>query len=323
MSFISHFLLVTFLSGIGLVCSRNSLPQQHASPNLVPVFLTARDRDGNVNSALTAADIRIIDDGKLQTIVSFERMTEQPISVAVLIDTSMSQVRLEQTAKLTARSFVESLMRQGKDEVAVVGITGKQTVAQELTTDIAKALRAIDHLHFATPASIGVGAILSGRTLPDRDVQATAASAIWDTIWNASEGLSASRAGARRVIFLLTDAQDTFSRRSLREAIESAQKQDVAIYAIGIGDKSFGEIRQGDLKKLAEDTGGRAFFPKQIPELQGVFSQLNEELHAPYLVKYAPTNRRARGEIQKLKIQLLNPGLGRLTLEYRRGYVSF
>lgn len=326
MSFVSHplALVVSLLLAPGVLPSSASVWQQDApNPNIVRVFVSAVDKNGQMITTLTRSDLRVFDDDKPQTILSFDHLTEHPISVAVLIDTSLSLGRLEQTSKLTARSFVESLMQSGRDQIAIIGFTGKTAAAAELTTDKAQALQAIDRLHFATPASIGVGAILSGRNLPDDDAEVNASSAIWSAIWNASEGLSvSSTAGTRRAVLLLSDGEDTFSRRSIGEAIERAQKHDVAIYAIGMGDNAYNKVRQSTLKKLAEETGGRAFFPKHIPELQNIFAQLNEELHAPYLLTYARTNRRPRGEMQRLKIQITSPGLRDVKVDHRRGYVS-
>jgi Ca-activated chloride channel family protein len=314
-------LLVSAFLACGFFSSDHSHAQKDApDPNVVKLFFSPIDKNGKMIAALAQADVRVFDDGKPQTIFSFERMPEQPISVAVLIDTSMSQGRLQETAKLTARGFVASLMQSGRDQVAVIGFAGNPTVEQELTSEKEKVVQAIDRLHFATPASVGVGAILSGRTDPGAPA---GTSALWDTIGNASEGLSlSSTAGTRRAILLLSDGQDTSSRASMREAIEGALKHDVAIYAIGIGDKSYEGVSESELKKLAGETGGRAFFPKKTPELQTIFEQLSEQLHSPYVVSYKRTNRKPPGEIQKLKLQLQNPNLREVTLDYRRGYFS-
>lgn len=320
---VSHRLVifVSIILACGFFSSHNSFAQKDApDPNVVKLFFSPIDKNGKMIAALAQADVRIFDDGKPQTIFSFERMPEQPISVAVLIDTSMSQGRLQETAKLTARGFVASLMQSGRDQVAIIGFAGDPTVAQELTTEKEKVVQAIDRLHFATPASVGVGAILSGRTDPGA---LAGTSAVWDTIWNASEGLSlSSTAGTRRAILLLSDGQDTSSRASMRDAIERALRHDVAVYAIGMGDKSYEGVSDSGLKKLAVETGGRAFFPKKTPELQTIFEQLSEQLHSPYVVSYKRTNRKPPGEIQKLKLQLQNPNLREVTLDYRRGYFS-
>ena len=315
-------LLASLLLALGLSSQSGSRPQQQApDPNVVKVVFSPIDKNGKLISALAKGDIRVFDDGTLQTITSFERLTDQRVSVAVLIDNSLSQQRLAQTATLTARGFVQSLMRSGTDQAMVVGFSGKATVGQELTTDKDTVLQAIDRLHFPTPASISVGAILVKG--PNPEVEENTATAIWDAVWSASESLTVSSTwDSRRAILLLSDGEDTFSQRSMVEAIERAQRNDVAVYAIGMGDKNFNKVRQGILKRLAEETGGRAFFPKQIVELETIFAQLSEELRSPYLLRYTRTNRKPSGEIQKLKIQISGQTLGAVSLDYRRGYVS-
>lgn len=315
-------LLTSLFLACGFFFSHDSHAQKDApDPNVVKVFFSPIDETGRMIPTLAQADVRLSDDGKPQTILSFERLPEQPISVAVLIDTSMSEGRLQEISKLTARGFVAGLMQSGRDQIAIIGFAGDPTVEQELTTEKAKAVQAIERLHFATPASVGVGTILSGRTDPGA---LAGTSAVWDAIWNASEGLSlSSTSGTRRAILLLSDGRDTSSGRSIRDAIEGALRHDVAVYAIGMGDKGYEGVSESALKKIAGETGGRAFFPKKTPELQIIFEQLTEQLHSPYVVSYKRTNRKPRGEIQKLKLQLQNPNLREVTLDYRRGYFSW
>lgn len=321
---ISHRLaiLVSLFLAWGFYFSHNSRAQKDApDPDVVKVFFNPIDKNGKMIATLAQTDVRLSDDGKPQTILSFERKPEQPISVAVLIDTSMSQGRLQETAKLTARGFVGSLMQSGRDQIAIIGFASDIKVEQELTTEKERAVQAIDRLRFAAPASVGVSTIPSGRT--DPDAQASASSAIWDTLWKASEDLSlSSAAGNRRAILLLSDGQDTFSRNSIHDAIEGALRHDVAVYAIAMGDKSFRGVSESGLKTIAGETGGRAFFPRKTADLQIIFEQLSEQLHSPYVVSYKRTNRRPKGEVQKLKLQLQNPNLREVTLDYRRGYFS-
>lgn len=313
---------VLLLMATDLLSPSASHPLQQAPDrNVVNVVFSPLDRNGKIIPSLTKDDVRVYDDGRLQTIRSFERLKDQRISALLLIDNSLSQQRLAQTAKLTSRAFVEKLIRTGTDQAAVVGFSGAPTVEQDLTTDRDKVLQSIDRLEFVTSASLVAGAILSKG--PTSELQEKASSAIWDSLWSASESLTVSSTwDSRRVIFLLSDGEDTFSQRSIAQAIERAQRNDVAIYAIGMGDKAYTPVREGTLKKIAEETGGRAFFPKQIADLETIFDQLSEELHSPYLLKYLRTNRKRNGEMQKLRIQLPKPSSRAASLHYRRAYLA-
>src|SRR6185295_13373786 len=129
---------------VGFFSSQASYSQRAPDPNVVTVVLSPIDRNGDLVTTLTKDDVRVFDEGSSQTISSFERLNEQPISVALLVDTSVSQGRLAEPATFTARSFVENLMRSGIDQMAIVGFTGKTIVEQELTSDKSNVLLAID-----------------------------------------------------------------------------------------------------------------------------------------------------------------------------------
>ncbi len=122
-----------------------------------------------------------------------------------------------------------------------------------------------------------------GRTPPISDTNQILAgsTAIWDAVWASSNELLALSADhTRRTIILLTDGEDTISQVKMHEAIERAQKADALIYAIGIGDSYQGGVDEGSLKKIAEQTGGRAYFPKSESDLRKAFVQIQSETSA-------------------------------------------
>ena len=110
--------------------------------------------------------------------------------------------------------------------------------------------------------------------------------AIWDAIWAVSEELFANvQSGKRRGIILITDGVDTTSRVKNEEAIKRAIAADIAIYAVGIGDDDhFEGIEKSTLRKLAERSGGRAYFPRNTAQLQASFSEIEQELRSPGLL---------------------------------------
>jgi VWFA-related protein len=136
--------------------------------------------------------------------------------------------------------------------------------------------------------------------------------------------LSQTSDKTRRAIILLTDGRDTSSVKKMTESIEQAIKNDVVIYAIGIGDWDMGGIDEGSLRKVAETTGGRAFFPDDETELRAAFRQIELELRSQFLVAYSPTNKNRDGSYRKVQIEIINPDLRRqnLRLNYRQGYFA-
>ena len=97
------------------------------------------------------------------------------------------------------------------------------------------------------------------------------------------------------------------------------------VYAVGIGDDAnFEGIKKSSLRKIAEQTGGRAYFPRSNSELQGSFSQIEQELRSQYLVAYSPSNKSRDGSYRKVEIEIVNPDLRKqkLQLNYRQGYFA-
>jgi VWFA-related protein len=136
--------------------------------------------------------------------------------------------------------------------------------------------------------------------------------------------MATSAEHTRRAIILLTDGDDTSSRMKIHEAIERAQKSDALIYAIGIGDRYTFNVNEGALRKIAEQTGGRAYFPRHERDLRDAFTQIQKDLREQYLVAYSPTNKARDGSFRKIEIQIINPALKQqsLKLNYRTGYFS-
>jgi Ca-activated chloride channel family protein len=115
-------------------------------------------------------------------------------------------------------------------------------------------------------------------------------------------------ANSRRVIVLLTDGGDTTSHKKLSEAIADAVRNDIRIFAIGIGDTTFGGVNRDVLNKLSDETGGRAFFPKKERELPELLAQIEQELQYPYLLTYCTAGPRTNAsQLSRIKVQLQRP----------------
>ena len=114
-------------------------------------------------------------------------------------------------------------------------------------------------------------------------------------------------------------------KHTVRDAVDQgAQKADALIYAIGIGDRYQFNVNEGALRKIAEATGGRAYFPRHERDLNDAFAQIQRDLREQYLVAYSPTNKARDGSYRKIEIQIVNPALKQqsLKLNYRAGYFA-
>lgn len=294
--------------------------------NLTNIFFTAADKNKRFINTLKKEDIRILEDDQPQEVFTFQRNVDIPLSTAILIDCSASEERTLPDEKAAARSFLEAVLRPGKDEAAIVSFTGEVTLEQGFTGNIERLRRAIDRVEFVPPSGYIGGGVVVGGTPPISDTnQALAAStAIWDAVWATSnELLQDSAENTRRAIILLSDGEDTVSQVKMHEAIERAQKADALIYTIGIGDSYQFGVNEGALRKLAEHTGGRAYFPRSEKELRDAFNQIQIDLREQYLVAYAPSNKARDGSYRRIQIEVVNPDLRKqLKLNHRTGYFA-
>src|SRR6476620_6012926 len=312
--------------------NREELPQDSdevvkVETNLTNLFFTAADKNRRFISSLKAEDIRVLEDGQPQEIFTFQQNIDLPLSIAILIDTSRSEERTLPDEKIAARAFLEDVLKAQRDEAAILSFTGETTLEQGFTGSIDRLRRAIDRVEFVPPSgSVGGGVVVKGTPPISGTNQSIAGStAIWDAVWATCEELIGTSAEhTRRAIILLTDGEDTSSHMKMHEAVERAQKADAFIYAIGIGDRYTDRVDEGSLRKIAEQTGGRAYFPRQERDLRDAFAQIQKDLREQYLVAYSPTNKARDGSYRKIEIQVVNPDLKQqnLKLNYRSGYFA-
>ncbi len=299
--------------------------------NLTNIFFTAADSNKRFIDDLKKEDIRVLEDGQPQEIFTFQQNIDLPLSIAILIDTSLSEQRTLPDEKAAAQSFLENVMRPQRDEAAIVSFTGEVVLEQGFTGNIDRLRKAIDRVEFVPPSGyIGGGVVVDDRRpstppISDTNQIMASATAIWDAVWASSNDLLTDSAeNTRRAIILLTDGYDTISQVKMHEAIERAQKADALVYAIGIGDAYHGGVDQGSLKKITSQTGGRAYFPGSEAELRAAFMQIQRDLREQYLVAYSPSNKARDGSYRKIRIEVVNPEPRKqsLKLNYRPGYFA-
>jgi len=295
--------------------------------DLTNLLFTATDKNNRYLTTLQQSDIRVLEDGVPQTLFTFQRETDRPLSIAFLIDVSISEERTLPDEKAAARTFIEHVIRSNKDEAAIIPFEGYAHLEQPLTRDMIGIYRALEKVEVAFPAYLGsappIGGIASGpgTVAPPRE----GTTAIWDSVAVTSRYVLARSPGQRRrAIILLTDGQDTSSRTLRANAVDQAIASETVVYAIGIGDKKYEGVDRNALKNVAERTGGRAFFPKKQEDLTAAFAEIEQELRSQYLVAYSSTNKTRDGGFRQMSIEVTNPELRKeqLKLRYRPGYFA-
>lgn len=330
------FVVVLFF-GLNFVQAQTVTPSPSPTPieddeilkidtELVNLLFTAQDKDRRLLTSLKKEDIRVLEDGKPQELFSFQRQVDLPLSLAILIDVSASQERTLPEEKRAAKSFVLDVVRPEKDEVAVISFTGEATLEQGLTSNLNRLGRAIDRVQFVPPSGYIGGGVVAGTPPASGSNQTVAGStAIWDAIWiTAEEVLGQSPDRTRRAIILLSDGKNTFGNKKLADAVEAALKYEAVVYSIGIGDNFYGGIDENALRKISEQTGGRAFFPKDEEELRRAFDQIQIEMRSQYLVAYEPGNPKKDGTYRKVEVQLVNQELNKnkVKITHKQGYFA-
>lgn len=288
--------------------------------DLTNILLTAIDKDKRFVTTLRKEDVRVLEDNKPQEVSAFERETDLPLTLTILVDTSRSEERPLPDEKIAAHVFIDSVIKPDRDRAAVISFTGEAVLQEELTNDLDKLRAAIERVKIELPV---------GDPRCEENVSAEREPRCWTGIWDAlwvtvNEVLSQTPEHTRRAIILLTDGDDTSSVTKRQEAIDFAVQNNVVIYSIGIGDPSEFKIDESALRKVSEKTGGRVFFPENKAELDAAFAQIQTELRSQYLISYSPSNRRRDGTFRQIKVEITNPELRKekLRLLYRQGYYA-
>jgi VWFA-related protein len=255
---------------------------------LVNVLFTVNDRKNRLVLNLAKDDLRVFEDNKPQSIRFFSRESDLPLRIAILIDTSNSireRLRFEQEAAI---DFLTATLRPHKDQAFVVAFDVEPQLLQDYTDDMEKLSTAI------------------------RGLQAGGGTGLFDAMYFAAREkmlfFPPPEPYLRRVMIVVSDGQDNFSEHTRDEALAMAQRGEVTIFSIStnrpnleVGDKQ----GKGDkvLRYLAEETGGRPFFPFSASDLAADFQEIARELRSQYSLAYISTNTAHDGTYRAIAIQ--------------------
>ncbi len=267
---------------------------------LVNTRVSVRDAQGRFVSGLTMNDFTVLEDGKEQPIIYFSQESDQPLSVALVVDRSRSVQTVLGRAQNAVHDFINSVMRTGKDRACLVAFDSDVHLVQDFTDDSDTLALAVNKLTAAGGTSV------------------------FDAVYKTSRDKLAGIEGARRVIVLITDGDDTTSNASIEQATEMAVRNNVTVYAIRLpGENSLnGREQQGKpvLTRLTEATGGRQFhLDGGEGQLAGFLSKLQEEMRGQYSIGYQFQSASSARSFRKITIRLLQPALKAFT---RSGYYA-
>jgi Ca-activated chloride channel family protein len=265
----------------------------------VNLLFTVTDKKGRFVTDLTKADFDVIENKKPQIIQQFTAESDLPLRLAVLVDTSNSireQFRFEQQAAIR---FIQSVVRPREDRLMLVSFDSAAEMVSDLTDDLKK-------------LEDGVQSMRPG-----------GGTAFYDAIYFAAKEklmMDQPRDKFRRAMIVISDGMDTESRMSRDQALEMAQKADVVIYAISTNITR--DDSEGDkvLRYLTEETGGQAFFPFKIEDLDQSFENIANELRHQYNIFYRPEPLTADGLYHPVTVR--TKGRKDLVVRARKGYYA-
>lgn len=268
--------------------------------NEVNVVFTVTDKRGRFVKDLKQNDFRVLDDSRPpEAIRRFGSETNLPLRVGLLVDASNSirdRFRFEQDAAI---EFLNQIVRAKSDKAFVIGFDTTAEVTQDFTDSTEKLSRGV------------------------RLLRPGGGTALYDAIYFACRDKlmkEKDTVATRKAIILLTDGEDNQSRVTREEAIEMAQRAEVVIYPISTNIS--GMKLKGDkvLERMADATGGRAFFPFKIEDVANAFSEIQDELRSQYLLSYKPADFKSDGRYRSIDIVAQNQK--NLKVRARKGYYA-
>lgn len=230
------FLIIAYLFAcVGPVISQGTNKAANNDPT--KILFSVKSQDKTIIPSLRKEDVRVFEDGMQQGVLSFQKQSDVPLSIALMVDASASQERVFTRLKTAALLFFGSVTQPGKDMVAVISFTGKPTLEQSLTTDLQQVRKVIEQLKPVQLPADFLEQVKRKQPKVGSDLADMGSTAIWDAVWfTGEEVLAKAPDEKKRVIILITDGVDSSSRKKLSEAIDQATKSKVVIYSIGIGD---------------------------------------------------------------------------------------
>ena len=293
--------LIVAIALLAAVPSSAQRPQFRSTVDIVSLNVTVMDGTNRYIIDLEQDEFSIFEDGVKQDVTFFTRRP-QPIALSLLLDSSASMEDKLKVLQVAASNFVKRL-RPG-DMAQVIDFDSRVAIRQGFTSDHTLLDSAINQtvsggstsLHNAIYVSLKE--LAKTKALSDEDVR-------------------------RQALIVFSDGEDTSSLVSFEEVLDLAKRSETSIFTIALrgNDSSSRGFREAEfvMRQLAQETGGRAFFPAKIEDLNGVYGQIADELASQYTLAYTSKNQRADGAFRRVVVQVARPSA---TARTKRGYYA-
>ena len=319
---------------------------------VINVLATVRDKQGRFVSTLKKEDFTLTEEGRDQVIRYFSRETDIPLTLGLLVDTSLSQRRVLGEEKNASFRFLDKVLRGDKDRTFVMHFDHESELLQDLTSSRTELRRALDELELPADqrpqmsrrggGNSGGGGIRfpgggigfpgggggrrgggGGRQQGGGRQSRGPGTTLYDAILLGSNEIMRKETG-RKAMILLTDGDDNGSKTFLNDAIEAAQRADTLVYSILFSDaqlarQPFGGGKDGKkvLQQISRETGGSFYEVSKKLTIDDIFDRLQEELRNQYSLGYSSENPAAASGYRTIKVGVKQAGL---TVQSREGY---
>jgi Ca-activated chloride channel homolog len=268
----------------------------HAQSEEVVLHATVVDQHSRLVTNLKQNDFTVYEDGQPQTITNFKR-EDIPVSIGILIDNSGSMRDKRQAVNTAALDLVKS--SNPEDEVFVVNFSDEAIIDADLTSDISKMQEGL------------------------QQVDSRGGTALYDAVVASADYLAKKGRKEKKVLLVVTDGEDNASTDTLEQAVRRVQDENgPAIYSIGILGGEREKRAKRALEQLALQTGGVAFFPKDLGEVDQIARAVARDIRSQYSIFYRPTRPQEQGGFRAVKVDAHAPGYGRLQVRTRSGYYA-
>jgi Ca-activated chloride channel family protein len=278
------------IAGLGGILAAQQPPKLRSGVELVSLNVSVT-AEGKYITDLEQQEFEVFEDGAKQTVTFFSRK-QQPIALAILLDTSNSMEGRLKTAQEAAIGFARRLTPE--DVAEVIEFSTQVQILQDFTNDAKELERAI------------------------RGTDPDGSTALYNAIYISLKELKKVKARTedeirRQAIVVLSDGDDTSSLMPYDEVLDLAKRSETAVYTIGLrqeypGGRAGFKEAEFVLKQLAQETGGRSFFPTSVNELPKIYEQISQELSTLYSVAYSSKNPLRNGAWRRIVVRISRPG---------------
>ncbi len=269
----------------------------HREADEVMLHATVVDDKQHIITNLDRNAFSVFEDGKPQNIISFHHV-DIPVAMGIVIDNSGSMREKRNKVNQAALNLVRS--SNPKDEVFVVNFNDEQYLDQDFTNDLRKLKEALEK------------------------IDARGGTALYDAIVASADHLKQNARLEKKVIFVVTDGEDNASSETLEQAVKQLQQENgPSVYAIGIlGDEEHPKRAKKALQIVADRTGGIAFFPKTLDEVDDISKNIANDIRNQYAIGYKPTNPKGAGGFRQIRVDAKAKGHGKMVVRTKSGYYA-